>query len=976
MPRHLAVLLLALVSLAVAAPASAADLRGLWKLDEPRDSSAPAADSSIWGNPGRYVGGPILGSPGAPVAGSGTSAQLYGGQRVDVPFAPIVNPGAFTVEAWVRPSSLPPAYNSGGPGAKSIACSRSSDATRGYHLFIDDYVGKTQLAFIVGTGSGLRYTYDDSSPALVAGQWYHVAATYDGTTMRLYVNGRAVSAPQLGAPSGYAPNNDNAMHIGMCESSSGLAYGFHGLIDEPSVWAGALTPAEVAEHYGGGSGIEARPPVILLPGIQGSVIKDGSTELWPNVDGWLLPDPDDYLRPSDGWLRRLALDANGEGGTGIATDLVHSVFGKDIAYAATTNILESLGYKLDDNLFLFPFDWRRSAADNAARLSATVDEVLARTKAKSVDILAHSQGGLVTRAYLTLPASENKVRRVVTFGTPVLGAAKALGVMEFNAPCTQMELTLPPFAFGLPLAGGKHCVLDPPTVQEIVRNMPGVNELLPSRAYESVVARPYLFGNPPVPLAYDTWTAAVGNPVVVARAKAFHDRYDTAPPFDPDVQLLRVVGTGLPTIYSASNLGTRHDCALLVCHVVREFALAYGDGDGTVPQHSADLRGSGSAWDAKAELLYAATDHMGLVGDNGQVGSAVGFLRRDPDSVSFKVRTLSTAAQFSGWELETLGGVEPSVADAEGRYLGRKPGLRADVLVREIPDSVYNRFGDTRSLLVPSEGRFAGRVAVTEAGTIRLRVRRYGASTLQSQTVYVVPDAQPGTVLRLDYGSDAAADVQVDVGGDGTIDASVPPVGSSSGAALGDTSPGTTGATTTAAAGGGVTVTLNGSDAGAGIAEILYAVDGGALRRYSGPFTVPSGTRLRFYSVDGNGNVEAPQELVLDDAPNDRRHAAPIAADSEGRYAIDPPGDEDWFTFQADGASTYRAQLAGHAADYALELYDEDGTLVAGRRRRGSPDDEVRGRLRAGRYYLRVYGVDGAWSAKHLYRLKLQTLGR
>jgi len=87
----------------------------------------------------------------------------------------------FTIEALIRPSST--------AGSQEIVCTDSSaaaNANRGFQFRIN--AGTFQLQFIGGsTPRAISGTIPTTgSDAFVAGAWYHVAATYDGATMRLY----------------------------------------------------------------------------------------------------------------------------------------------------------------------------------------------------------------------------------------------------------------------------------------------------------------------------------------------------------------------------------------------------------------------------------------------------------------------------------------------------------------------------------------------------------------------------------------------------------------------------------------------------------------------------------------------------------------------------------------------------------------------------------------------------------------------
>jgi len=103
----------------------------------------------------------------------------------------------------------------------------------GYML--DTYLNK--LRFIIG-GQALSSAND--LPTVV---WVHVAATYDGATMTLYING--VPSGTLAA-TGAIPTNALSLKLG---ADSTGANRFNGLIDEARVFNRALTPAEVNNLY-------------------------------------------------------------------------------------------------------------------------------------------------------------------------------------------------------------------------------------------------------------------------------------------------------------------------------------------------------------------------------------------------------------------------------------------------------------------------------------------------------------------------------------------------------------------------------------------------------------------------------------------------------------------------------------------------------------------------------------------------------
>ena len=86
-----------------------------------------------------------------------------------------------------------------------------------------------------GTFGGELY----GTAALVANAWTHLAATYDGTTMRLYVNGMEVaSRPQTGN----IATSTNPLQIG---GDSIYGQYWSGRIDEVRIYNRALNQTEI-----------------------------------------------------------------------------------------------------------------------------------------------------------------------------------------------------------------------------------------------------------------------------------------------------------------------------------------------------------------------------------------------------------------------------------------------------------------------------------------------------------------------------------------------------------------------------------------------------------------------------------------------------------------------------------------------------------------------------------------------------------
>jgi hypothetical protein len=83
------------------------------------------------------------------------------------------------------------------------------------------------------------------------GAWHHLAGTYDGVTVRLYVDGveQGTGTPATSAIN-YALADNNTFRIGGYRSSC-VDFLFTGDIDEVQIFNRALTAQEIAAIYSG-----------------------------------------------------------------------------------------------------------------------------------------------------------------------------------------------------------------------------------------------------------------------------------------------------------------------------------------------------------------------------------------------------------------------------------------------------------------------------------------------------------------------------------------------------------------------------------------------------------------------------------------------------------------------------------------------------------------------------------------------------
>jgi hypothetical protein len=126
-----------------------------------------------------------------------------------------------TLEAWVRPT-------------------RSTGVWRDViYKGNDNYYLEADSTSVTPATRGAGGSALFGTSKLKANEWAHLAGTYDGATMRLYVNGVQVSSR---AQTGQIPISTSALQIG---GDSVYGQYFPGTIDEVRVYQRALSASEI-----------------------------------------------------------------------------------------------------------------------------------------------------------------------------------------------------------------------------------------------------------------------------------------------------------------------------------------------------------------------------------------------------------------------------------------------------------------------------------------------------------------------------------------------------------------------------------------------------------------------------------------------------------------------------------------------------------------------------------------------------------
>lgn len=298
---------------------------------------------------------------------------------------------------------------------------------------------------------------------------------------------------------------------------------------------------------------------VIVPGIMGSQLGRPRPAPWPADLLWI--DPVDV---SGGRLHELRWpDTQG-------TDALGCI---PYTYFALKLRLEIAGF----TTLIHSYDWRADIASAGAALAAR----LRAHPAREIMLVAHSMGGLLARAALAQPGLQ-RVRRLVTLGTPHQGTLAAVQALRATYPTVRRLAALDPLHSAETLT------------EQVFRSFPSLYDLLPA---EGALGELDLFSAASWPPDAPTIDAAA-----LAAAAAAARRAPAA-----DGRCFAIVGTGQRTATWLRRHGGEF-----------EYEIS-SDGDGTVPFVSARLA-DGRTW-------YTASEHSNLPRSERVAQATVELLR-------------------------------------------------------------------------------------------------------------------------------------------------------------------------------------------------------------------------------------------------------------------------------------------------------------------------------------------------------------
>jgi hypothetical protein len=171
-----------------------------------------------------------------PVAAAAVRFQGNDGSYVGIPGSGnLSTPAALTVEVWARASSFNPG------NWQSAVFSRHAEQC-GWELRVGEAIPRMMVT-VGGVHFYAQPANPGSSPRLQPGQWYHLAGTYDGQNIVMYVNGQPWFTQPL---SGQVTEYGGQVAIARNANPAWNQRAFAGDVREVRLWSVARTQQQIA----------------------------------------------------------------------------------------------------------------------------------------------------------------------------------------------------------------------------------------------------------------------------------------------------------------------------------------------------------------------------------------------------------------------------------------------------------------------------------------------------------------------------------------------------------------------------------------------------------------------------------------------------------------------------------------------------------------------------------------------------------
>jgi len=208
-------------------------LVGYWQMNEASGTSAADSKGSATGT---YAGTYTLNQ--ASFAPAGKAVSFGGGNISGFTVTSVLQPANVTAEIWIKPTSV--------TDQRAMICSNyyPGSGNIGYELGWD-FTGSSGAGNLQfgGLAGGSWHVATMTGNGVTLNQWNHVVGTYDGTNLKLYVNGVLQATQAWAGPLAY---QSQPFAIGRQHGGGNIS---GCLLDECAIYNAALTLAQINNHF-------------------------------------------------------------------------------------------------------------------------------------------------------------------------------------------------------------------------------------------------------------------------------------------------------------------------------------------------------------------------------------------------------------------------------------------------------------------------------------------------------------------------------------------------------------------------------------------------------------------------------------------------------------------------------------------------------------------------------------------------------
>lgn len=450
--------------------------------------------------------------------------------------------------------------------------------------------------------------------------------------------------------------------------------------------------------------LETKYPIIFVPGTYGTTIESTdkepcishyppsqSSEPWPQIAF-------DY-GPQSLWMvnscfqKLLTLDIDGKIHTnenGIPLTRVGQIIEKVIFKDIYKSFLDSLTLS-GKAIYRFPYDWRLDAGTNGKLLMDKINKVLSEENATKVDLIGHSQGGLVIRNMIAKNEEiATQVNKIIYVGTPHLGTTKAFASLYSGHESFDK--------------------LPSKTLRELSKNMPSAYQMLPTREFFDIYRWYYADKSKPLYSFEDTanlFTNSKYNYDLYTKSANYIAPISSKSGWNPtalnNIKQYAIVGYGLPTLKQIMDYGTEDKSRYY-------FTL---DGDDTVLLHSANFgidKGINEPEFIKTYynfLFTTETRHSTLLADFSNQQCIIQILDGTDDKVSSvcnpsHLNNLDSVLSNGYMTIALHSPLTLTLIDENSRITGVSANGE---ISQDIPGSHFQQFGEHKYIFVPTQAK-------------------------------------------------------------------------------------------------------------------------------------------------------------------------------------------------------------------------------------------------------------------------------